>query len=215
VPMVDHVDAGWAVTIAIDGAVSRDWAAAVALGRNRAGRYRVLRCWLWKPGPGRKIDQEDIERTIVGAWKTFRPTFIAADPYQLEYLISRLQKQGVRIEARQQSGKSLVEQCLSLVSQFSSRNIDCPPFPALEYDLSHARIEQRSYGLRLVSDHGPQGHGDLLSALSIAAASLKGLPQGTGESWGGVTVTSTSGGVPWNRQYRPERRRAPFMGEPR
>jgi len=185
-PMLDRNDGTWAACGAIDGAVSRDWAAWTVTGRNAAGRYRVMTCQIWKPPRGGKIDQERIEERIAADWKALKLSYVAADPFQLEYLISRLQKRGVRIEARQQSGKNLVEQALAVVSQFSSRNVDCPPFAPLEYDLQHSRLEERSYGLRLVSDHGPQGHGDLLSSLSIGMAAAKELPPAGRHIWGGV-----------------------------
>jgi hypothetical protein len=196
-PILQANDGSYSACGAIDGAVSRDWAAWCVIGRNKAGRYRVLTCRVWKPPAGGKVDQEEIENVIAADWKAFRLTRVAADPFQLEYMVARLQKRGVRIETRQQSGKNLVEQALAVVSQFSSRNIDCPPFAPLEYDLRHSRLEERSYGWRIVSDHGPQGHGDLLSSLSICMADAKSL-QPPQSAWGGVIPTAPG------RSFNPE-----------
>ena len=40
-------------------------------------------------------------------------------------------------------------------------------------DLRHLRVEERSYGVRLVSDRGINGHGDLATALTIGLATAK------------------------------------------
>lgn len=164
----DYVFAG-----GLDLAVSKDFAALVIIGKHvKTSRLRIAKCWLWRPGPGRKIDQGEIEATLLECHRIYRPV-IAVDPYQGEYLISRLQKQQVKIEGRAQTGKNLVEQCSLLIEQFNSQNIDIPHYPPLRKDLDGLTIEERSYGFRLVSDKGPNGHGDTASALAIGIAAVK------------------------------------------
>lgn len=176
VEALGKAESGWIFTGGLDLSVSRDFTTFVVVGKHTlTGRYRVCRCKLWKPSiVGGKIDQQEVEDWIRQADKDYRLAAIGCDPFQAEYLISRLKKDRVKIEARPQSGKALVEQCLMLIEQFTSNNIDVPQaFKALEYDLRHLRVEEKSYGMRLVSDRGPEGHGDSASSLALALCIAK------------------------------------------
>jgi len=161
-------ESGFSFVAGLDLSSSKDFSAFVVVGKHSTGRYRVADVRLWRPH-GRKIDQGAIEYSILEANRRFRLRKIGADPFQADYLIGRLKKQQVPIEARPQQGKQLVEQCFALVEQFNSSNIDAF-HDQLEYDLRNLRVEEKSYGARLSSPRGPQGHGDVATALSIALA---------------------------------------------
>src|SRR5262245_35524180 len=135
--MLDSCGGEYSTCAGLDLAVSKNFAALVVLGKDRIGRYRVLFCQVWKPRVGGRIDQEPIEEKLVAVQAAYRLRETAADPFAAEYLISRASKRGVRINSRPQSGKNLVEQCMSLIEQATSRNIDLPAHPELEYDLRH------------------------------------------------------------------------------
>jgi phage terminase large subunit-like protein len=177
---IDAAEAGSVYAGGIDLSVNRDHSAFVVVGKNKTGRYRVARRWVWIPPKGGKIDQSLIEQTVLGAHQAFRFKHVAADQYQAEGLCQRLQRAGVPIETVPQSGARLVEQALQLTQQVNARNLDLPPDEQLERQLRRLRLEARSYGMRLVSDRSiAQGHGDLVSALSIALCAAKPLRAGS------------------------------------
>lgn len=64
---------------------------------------------------------------------------------------------------------------MMLIETFTSQNIDIPKEPSqLEYDIRHLQVEERSYGMRLISGREDGSHGDLGgSALSLALAVAK------------------------------------------
>ena len=79
---------------------------------------------------------------------------------------------------------------MMLCEQFASLDIDCSVDPDLEYDLRHVQIEERPYGVRLVSDRSREkGHGDIVSALSIALDAARSLPIRSGGSWSPIKTT--------------------------
>jgi phage terminase large subunit-like protein len=170
VPQSDTAESGYAFVGGLDLSVSRDHSAFVAVGKHSSGRYRVARCWLWRPVAGGKVDLSQVESTIRDAHRAFRFRTVAADPFQAEYLCSRLSKAGVPIQPRPQTGKALVEQCCMLLEQINSRNLDSYRFEPLERDLRRLQVEEKSYGMRLVAPRDGNGHGDIMTALSIALA---------------------------------------------
>ena len=196
---MDAYDSNYEFAGGLDLSVSRDFSAFVIVAKHRSGRYRVARCWLWKPPRGGKIDLARVETTIREAHRAFRLKTIVADPFQAEYLVSRLQKSGIHIAACPQVGKQLVEQCMLLLEQINSSNLESYRFEPLERDLLRLRVEEKAYGLRLVSDRGVHGHGDTVSALTLALVAAKKLAVYVG-SWGGVIdMRDVSGGIRFGR----------------
>ena len=118
-----------------------------------------------------QLDQ--VEQVVRDASRRFRLRSIAADPYQAELLISRLSRQSVSIQSRPQTGRNLTEQAGMLLEVINSRNLDSCRFEPLESDLRQVIVEEKSYGFRLVSPRGPDGHGDVVSALSMGLAAAK------------------------------------------
>jgi hypothetical protein len=55
-----------------------------------------------------------------------------------------------------------------LLDGFNQRQIDLYNHPQLLADLRALRVEEKSYGVRLTSPRGPNGHGDAATALAIA-----------------------------------------------
>ena len=51
---------------------------------------------------------------------------------------------------------------------FSERQLDLYPDPQLRADLHSLRVVEKSYGVRLDSPRGVNGHGDCATALAIA-----------------------------------------------
>lgn len=186
----------WAFVGALDLSVSRDWSAFVVVGRNRKGRYRLARTWVWRPTPGQKISQEHVRQVIHAAHRTYNLRRVVCDPFQAEATVELLRKDNIRIDTRPQSGTALMEQAMTLVELFNTFAIDLPQDADLRRQLLQTRVEQRSYGLRLVSPRTTTGgHGDIVTALSIALpAAQQVMPLGGG-TWGGHITGPSSNGL--------------------
>jgi phage terminase large subunit-like protein len=166
---------GFEFCAGLDLSVSRDRSALVAVGKDESGRYRVARCKVWQPPKGGKIDQSQIEQTILDWNERFRFRSVLADPYQAEYIIERLRRQGVAMQGRPQTGRGLCEQASALLECFSGENIDVLNDARLEHDLRAARVVEKSYGWRIESPRDTHGHGDSLTALQLAVVAARAI----------------------------------------
>ena len=136
-----------------------------------SGRIKLTRLELWRPDKG-KVDIEDIEKTIIALDRLFRLR-IGADPWQAAYLIERLQKQGIDIEPVDFVGKNLKSMCSATLEAFSEGNIELFDHPQLISDLKSLQVVEKSYGVRLDSPRGLNGHGDSATALAISLHTQK------------------------------------------
>ncbi len=142
------------------------------------GRLRLARLQVWTPPAKGKVDIERIEQAVVGIDRRLVLDRIGCDVWQAAYLIERLGKQGLPIQGIDFTGSNLRSMCSATLEAFSEANIDLYPDPLLLADLRALRVVEKSYGLRLESPRGPQGHGDAATALAIAlhvAGSKKGF----------------------------------------
>ncbi len=178
---MDRTAPGQVAVLGGDLSATKHNTAAVVLTKDRSGRLRVAHVSVFRP----PISQQGIEEAIIRLHKQFKFTKASLDAWQANYLTERLKRAGVPIDVRHQNGATLKEQAFALVNAFAARNIDCIRHPQLEYDLRHLMVKVESYGMRLLSTDGPQGHGDVASALSIATAVIKDIARPSG-SWGGV-----------------------------
>jgi phage terminase large subunit-like protein len=164
--MQEYAETGHTYAVGVDLSINRDHTAIVVVGKDKQGRYRVAQCRHWRPTNRSKIDLEAVENTIIQINANFKPQVIAVDNYQAEHLCQRLQKRGIRITAVPQTTSALVGQCGMLIDCFTSQAISIPKHSGLRHDLRTLRVEQKSYGMRLMSVRDPEtGHGDLVSAL--------------------------------------------------
>lgn len=142
------------------------------------GRLRLARLYVWHPPQGGKVELEPIEQTIAATHAALNLHSVGADPWQAQYLIERLQKRGVPIDAVDQTGPNLKSMCSATLEAFAERNIELYPQPQLVQDLRNLRVIEKSYGVRLESPRGPTGHGDAATALAIALHLLRNLQIG-------------------------------------
>ncbi len=131
------------------------------------GRLRLARMEVWTPPSKGKVDLETIEEKIVQLHGVFGMP-VAADPWQAAYLIERLKKQGIRIESMDFTGNNLKSMCSAVLEAFTESNIGLYNHPRLIADLKALRVVEKSYGVRLESPRGLNGHGDCATALAIA-----------------------------------------------
>lgn len=139
------------------------------------GRLRLVDVKVWTPTAGRKVSVEAIEQAIIEASERFEGLRVGVDPWQAAYLVERLRKRGLSIEPVDFMANNLKPMCSAVLEAFSEGAIDLYDHPRLLADLKALRVEERQYGVRLVSPRGPSGHGDAATGLSIALHVLRGI----------------------------------------
>jgi phage terminase large subunit-like protein len=171
----------------LDLGLTRDCAAVVVLAVPRggkSGRIRLAHNRLWRPSTttNNKIDLLDIQRHILRLDERFGLEFVAFDPWQAEHLAQTIEADTTRRRrnARRRWGKqpfmrdmpptaaNLRQQASLTIESFQDRRLqlyDCEP---LRHDLQKLRVEEKSYGYRLVSPRDGTGHGDTASAFCLA-----------------------------------------------
>ncbi|QDU30600.1 Phage Terminase [Anatilimnocola aggregata] len=136
------------------------------------GRLRLLNMQTWQPGPGRKIDLEQVEEAVVQAHQRYRLSAVAADYWQAELMVQRLRKRGVPIQAIHFTGQNLQAMATTTLDSFRERMIDLYPHDELLADLSGLKVAEKNYGFRLQSDRGTAKggthHGDAAQALVLS-----------------------------------------------
>lgn len=140
-----------------------------------SGRLKVARVELWRPGAGR-VSIDEIWNRIKELDSIFRLVSLGVDPWQAAYLIERLQAAGIFADEVTFTGDALKSMATATLEAFSERQIDL--FSSghgeqLVDDLRALKAVEKSYGVRLESPRGPQGHGDAATALSIALHTMK------------------------------------------
>ncbi len=176
---------GWLWVCGADLSSTRDWTACVVLGvpcGGRAERIRLAHHRIWKPTPGKKIDLQEVERHILDLDARFGLENVAIDVWQAELLASRLEghtqhrRRNQRrrlwthpwVRAIQASPANLRDQSLLVTQYFTDRHLQLYPCEPLHRDLLKLRAQEMPYGVRLVSPHDNEGHGDTFSAFALA-----------------------------------------------
>lgn len=181
----------------LDLGLTRDCAALVILAvpsGGKAGKIYLAADFLWRPTLGKKIDLLEVQRTILDCDKQFNLEFVGFDPWQAEHLAQTLEaasehkSRNTRRTNSQQPwmreiapvAANLRQQATLLIEFFNDHRVKCYPCENLKRDLKRLRVEEKSYGCRLVSPRDGSGHGDTTSAFSLAlllAHELAGEPQ--------------------------------------
>jgi hypothetical protein len=138
-----------------------------------SGRYRLSRLAIWKPTRGEKVQLADVEREILAAHRLFNLQCVAVDPSQAEYLIQRLQEQGVAAIATPFVAQNIRGMTTATLETFVEQNIELFEHEQLRADLGKLRIVEMSYGFKLDSPRGRDGHGDSATALSLSLLAAK------------------------------------------
>lgn len=176
---------GWLYVAGVDLGLTRDCSAVVVLAvpdGGTAGRIRLAHNKLWRPTLGKKIDLTEVEKHILALDEQYGLEFVAFDPWQMEHLAQRLEADSGHRRRNQRrrfgsqpwlreippTGANLREQATLTIESFGDRRLqlyDCAP---LRHDLLKLRVEEKSYGCRLVSPRDGEGHGDTFSAFALA-----------------------------------------------
>ncbi len=132
------------------------------------GRLKLVDLFLWKPTRGQKLDLSTVESTIIAAHGRFNLAALMFDPWQCELLAQRATAACVPCQPCQFTGPNCVAMASAVLENFAERRIDLYPHTQLVTDLRALRVTEKSYGCRLTSPRGPDGHGDTATALALA-----------------------------------------------
>jgi hypothetical protein len=183
-------EAGWQYVAGVDLGLTRDCSAVVVLAvpaGNPLGRIRLASNKLWRPTPGHKIDLSEVEAHLLDLDGKFGLEHVAYDPWQAEHLAQRLEKLAGRrrrdaylnpnlrrqthlpwLKEISPTASNLREQASTVIEAFGDRRLLLYPCEQLRRDLMKLRVEEKSYGLRLVSPRDGEGHGDTFSSFALA-----------------------------------------------
>lgn len=183
-PMSGRQD-GWNFVAGLDLGLTRDCSAIVVLAvptDGKAGKIRLAHHKLWRPTLGKKINLLEVERYILELDEAFGLEYVGFDPWQAEHLAATLDADSNHRRRNQRRvhwaapwmreippvAANLREQATLTIEFFNDHRLqlfDCEP---LRRDLHKLRVEEKSYGPRLVSPRTGEGHGDSFSALGLA-----------------------------------------------
>jgi hypothetical protein len=182
---MNGVESGWIFVAGVDLGLTRDCSAVVVLAipvGGRSERIRLAHTKLWRPTPGTKIDLTDVEAHILQLDEQFGLEFVAFDPWQMEHLAQRLEADSEHSRRNQRrhfttqpwmreipaTASNLREIASLTIESFNDHRLQLFPEDNLHRDLLKLRVEEKSYGIRLVSPRDEHGHGDTFSAFANA-----------------------------------------------
>ena len=210
-----HRDAGWVFVTGVDLGLTRDSTAVVTLAAVEGGRHSRIRLAgvrVWRPRQeGGKVDLSEVERYILDIDDRLGIEHVAIDPWQGELLGQRLElasEHRRRNEGRTKwedpwvtmlppTAANLRTQASLLIESFQDRRLQLFNCAALRRDLLKLRVEERSYGIRLVSPRDEHGHGDVASAFTLGLVKAHELAaeEVAGVSIAGSTTPTAYGGL--------------------
>jgi phage terminase large subunit-like protein len=181
---------GWKFIAGIDLSLTRDSTAVVVLAvpeGGRDGRIRLAQHRLWRPTLGKKINLTEVEEYILALDAKYDLEFCGIDPWNAAHLAQRLEHltehrrrtsaiyRPMRPRGQQAwmrevvpTAANLRQQATLTIESFQDRRLQLYPCEALKRDLHKLRVEEKSYGIRLVSPRDGEGHGDTFSAFANA-----------------------------------------------
>lgn len=168
----DEPGYGWVA--GLDLGIKADLSALCVIGidaRNQAAK--LAGCMAWAPGPSGEIDLSEVEIACAQAAWEFPGLVIGYDPHQAQHLAQRLRRRGVNMFEVPFTGKNCDAMASAVLQVFRSRTIELYPDKELIRDLGKLRIEERSWGYKLVAPRDRStGHCDRAVAFSIAVSGI-------------------------------------------
>jgi hypothetical protein len=178
----------WRFVAGVDLGLTRDASAVVVLAVpfDGRGQLRLAHHRVWRPPAGGKVDLSEVERHLLRLDEEYHLECISFDPWQGELLAQRIEVVAQNRPHRKRSaytvskhrlpfmrelaptGSMLREQASLVIESFQDRRVACYVCEPLRADLLKLRVEEKSYGLRLVSPRDASGHGDTFSAFANA-----------------------------------------------
>lgn len=180
-------EAGYQFCAGVDLGLTRDCAAVVTLAVKTGGQSGIIRlanARLWRPKEqrGGKVQIDDIEKYLLDLDAKFNIQAVGFDPWQAEHMAQRLEAltQHRRRNQRKRynslpwmrglppTASNLRQMATLAIESFQDGRMRLYFYPPLKNDLHKLRVEEKSYGIRLVSPRDGTGHGDTFSAFANA-----------------------------------------------
>jgi hypothetical protein len=154
----------------VDASVKRDSSAIVAATWDRSeNQVRVVAHRVFQPSQAEPLDFEaTIEQTLRAFKKRFRVREVRYDPYQMQAVAQRLQREGVPMIEFPQSVPNLTEASTNLYELIKARNLVVYPDEAIRLAVQRAVAVETPRGWRIAKEK--QSHKiDVVVALGMAA----------------------------------------------
>lgn len=177
--------------LGVDAAVKHDHAAAVSVYHKdnllHLGPYRI-----WKPSP--QIDLEVIENYILELAEKFTLSLAICDPYQLQHLIQRLKKRGIRISEYPQTVANMTIAGNTLLDLIRQNQLVAYPTKELRQHILNAHAKETPRGIRLIKGTSSR---KIDAAISLAMACVVGNENKFGGFWCGSWNGELSENTEW------------------
>jgi Phage Terminase len=174
------------VHIGVDASTKHDSTAIVAVTWD-ASCNKVKLIWhrTFQPSPTDPLDFENtIERTLLELRQRFRIRKVLFDPWQMQAVAQRLQRNGLAVEEFPQTLPNLTAMSQNLFELISARNLAVYPDAAMRTAISHTVAVESARGWRLTKEKSSHKI-DVVVALAMAAHSaVSNAGQKTGEEYG-------------------------------
>jgi hypothetical protein len=157
------------IWIGLDASVRHDQTAIVAVTRDTNHVLRLVNHRVFRPSPDAPLDFEGTIIATLTEWmRSYRVRKILCDPWQLESIIQRLQKQGLPIEPYNQTSPGLTEMASNLFDLVRSRTISVYPDAEMRRSVLQTVASESGRGWKLSKEK--QSHKiDVVVALAMAA----------------------------------------------
>lgn len=157
------------VWIGVDASVRHDATALVAVTVDPGNVIRLVNHRVFRPSPDAPLDFEATIVATLTEWsRNYRVRRILTDPYQMESVTGRLQKQGLPIENYNQTSSGLTETSSNLFSLIRSRKLLAYPDAEMRRSILQTVASESGRGWKLSKEK--QSHKiDVVVALSMAA----------------------------------------------
>ena len=168
----------------VDLGLTRDCAALIVLAvpkDDRVGKIQLVHHKIWTPMLGKKINLLEVERHILAIDARFGLEVIGFDPWQGEDLMQTLEADSGRKRRSQRhftsepwaretppTAVNLRQQATLTIESFDDHRLQFYDCELLRQDLHKLRVEEKSYGMRLVSPRDGTGQGETASAFCLA-----------------------------------------------
>lgn len=166
-----YADRGRVIVVALDGAVSRDSTAVVAIDEN----WNLVYAREWKPPPGGTIDHRDVTVALLDLATRFTVAVVAYDPSQIHGIVLEGLAAGLPMEPVSQaggaSGGTMAQHTSALLEALHERRLRLFPCSALREHFARARLSARSGADRLTKSKASDQI-DLAIALVMAVGVL-------------------------------------------
>lgn len=155
---------------AVDLSHKKDCTGFIVLAADHErGRVRLADAHKWAPSHG-EIDFDAVKRQIIESDQRFRLHACLFDPWGAQAIAQQLTRtHNIPAFVCAQTTQRQHDQATVVLELFQNQIVDLFSHGPFMQDVRQATIVERNYRLKIVSPRTSAGHGDLMSAFSIAA----------------------------------------------